>query len=73
MRYSFTSYLLLSCLTKELLHFISLKSTTLPIEPIVTIVLRVARLVRLVRFETPLLRLDQVVSVGQRSKIIKPR
>ena len=45
------------------LHFISLKNTTSgleQIEPIVTIVLR---LVRHVRVESPLLRLEQVVSI----------
>jgi len=46
------------------LHFISLKNTTSgleQIEPIVTIVLR---LVRHVRVESPLSRLEQVVSIG---------
>ena len=45
-------------------HFISLQNTTSgleQIEPIVTIVLR---LVRHVRVESPLLRLEQVVSIG---------
>ena len=46
------------------LHFISLKNTISrleQIEPLVTIVLR---LVRLVRVESPLSRLEQVVSIG---------
>ena len=46
------------------LHFMSLKSTMSrleQIEPLVTIVLR---LVRLVRVESPLARLEQVVSIG---------
>ena len=45
-------------------HFISLKNTISrleQIEPLVTIVLR---LVRLVRVESPLSRLEQVVSIG---------
>ena len=48
---------------QETLHFISLKNTISrleQIEPLVTIVLR---LVRLVRVESPLSRLEQVVSI----------